>query len=409
MNGDETTGLTAVNGRVRSQVAIIGAGPAGMVLAHLLHRAGVDVVVLEQRSRSYVEGRVRAGVLEPTTVAVLDGLGLTGRLQREGLRHEGVSVVFDGEVLRLDITALTGGSAVTIYGQQEVMHDLFEAAAGRGIPVEFECADVRLEGVADDPRVSWRTEEAGPQSLHCDFIAGCDGQHGVSQASFPEGVLQTYERSYASAWLGLLADVPPAAPELIYSHHERGFALASMRSATRSRYYLQCPLETRIEDWSDGRFWDEVELRLGMQAAARLTRGPSFEKSLAPLRSAVREPMQFGRLFLAGDAAHVVPPTGAKGMNLAVADACLLAEGLVDHYAGAGPGALATYSERALRRIWQAERFSWWFTRLTHALGEADEFERRLQRAEFDHLVGSVAMQTAFARSYAGLEPSGHG
>jgi p-hydroxybenzoate 3-monooxygenase len=385
---------------VRSQVAIIGAGPAGMALALLLHRAGVEAVVLERRSRDYVEGRVRAGVLEPATVEMLDGLGLAGRLGREGLRHEGVSVVFDGDTLRLDIAALTGGGAVTIYGQQEVMRDLFEAAAERGVRVEFDCDHVRLENVADAPQAHWRKDGAD-HSLRCDVIAGCDGQHGVSHASFPQGLLQTYERSYPFAWLGLLADVPPAAPELIYSHHERGFALASMRSATRSRYYLQCPLETRVEDWSDARFWDELELRLG--PAARPTRGPSFEKSLAPLRSVVREPMQFGRLFLAGDAAHVVPPTGAKGMNLAIADARLLAEALIDHYAGGGPTGLATYSERALRRVWQAERFSWWFTRLTHVLGDADAFDGRLQRAEFDHLAGSTPAQVAFARSYAGF------
>jgi p-hydroxybenzoate 3-monooxygenase len=373
-----------------------------MTLALLLRQAGVEAVVLERRSRAYVEGRVRAGVLEPGTVEALDRLGLAARLRREGLRHEGVSVVFDGEALRLDIATLTGGAAVTIYGQQEVMHDLFEAAAERGVRVEFDCDDVRLEGVADDPRAHWR-KVGEDHSLRCDFIAGCDGQHGVSHASFPDGALQTHQHSYAFAWLGVLADVPPAAAELIYSHHELGFALASMRSATRSRYYLQCPLDTRVEDWSDSRFWDEVERRLGPQSARGLTRGPSFEKSLAPLRSVVREPMQFGRLFLAGDAAHVVPPTGAKGLNLAVADACLLAQALVDHYAGAGPSGLATYGDRALRRVWRAQRFSWWFTRLTHALAEGDGFERRLQRAEFDHLAASASMQRAFARSYAGL------
>lgn len=388
---------------MRSQVAIIGAGPAGMTLALLLHQAGVEAVVLERRSRAYVEGRVRAGVLEPGTIAVLDGLGLAGRLRRDGLRHAGVSVVFDGEALRLDIAALTGGAAVTIYGQQEVMHDLFEAAADRGVRVEFECGDVRLEGVADAPRVHWRKED-GDHSLRCDFVAGCDGQHGVGHTAFPAGVLTTYERSYPSAWLGVLADVPPAAPELIYSHHARGFALASMRSPTRSRYYLQCPLDTRIEDWPDDRFWDEAELRLG--PAARVTRGVAFEKSLAPLRSVVREPMRFGRLFLVGDAAHVVPPTGAKGMNLAVADARLLAEALIEHYSDDGGGGLDAYSARALRRVWRAERFSWWFTRLTHAF-EGDAFERRLQRAEFDHLAGSPPMQTAFARSYVGLPEGG--
>ncbi|MBU1376893.1 MAG: 4-hydroxybenzoate 3-monooxygenase [Alphaproteobacteria bacterium] len=387
---------------MRVQVAIIGAGPAGMVLGHLLHRAGVDLIVLEQRSRAYVEGRVRAGVLEHGTVQTLRDLGVGERLAAEGLVHDGVSLACDGDVLRIDLAALTGGRGVTVYGQQEVMRDVFDAAEARGLPVIFGCEDVALEGLDGAAATVRWGQDGAAQSVVCDFVAGCDGQHGVSRASVPPGVLVTHARSYPFAWLGILADVPPAAPELIYASHEDGFALASMRSATRSRYYLQCPLDTRIEDWPDGRFWDELERRLGPEAAAGVVRGPSFDKSLAPLRSTVTEPLRFGRLFLAGDAAHIVPPTGAKGMNLAVADVRRLAEALLAFYAEGGEGALDAYGPAALRRVWQAARFSWWFTGLTHRFPGADGFDRRLQRAEFDVLAGSRAAQMAFAEAYVG-------
>jgi p-hydroxybenzoate 3-monooxygenase len=387
---------------MRVQVAIIGAGPAGMVLGHLLHRAGVDVAVLEQRSRVYVEGRVRAGVLEHGTVETLRDLGVADRLAAEGLVHDGVSLACDGEVLRIDLAALTGGRTVTVYGQQEVMRDLFDAAEARGLPVVFGCEEVAIEGLDGATAVvRWR-QDGTERSVTCDFVAGCDGQHGVSRASVPAGALVTHERSYPFAWLGILADVPPAAPELIYASGEDGFALASMRSASRSRYYLQCPLDTRLEDWPDERFWAEIERRLGPEAAAGVVRGPSFEKSLAPLRSTVTEPLRFGRLFLAGDAAHIVPPTGAKGMNLAVSDVRLLADALLAHYADGGEGPLEAYGPAALKRVWSAARFSWWFTGLTHRFPDADGFDRRLQRAEFDALAGSRAAQTAFAESYAG-------
>jgi p-hydroxybenzoate 3-monooxygenase len=388
---------------MRVQVAIIGAGPAGMVLGHLLHRAGVDVVVLEQRSRAYVEARVRAGVLEHGTVETLRDLGVGERLAAEGLVHDGVSLACDGDVLRIDLAAHTGGRTVTVYGQQEVMRDLFDAAAARGLAVAFDCEDVAMEGLdGAAATVRWR-QDGAEQSLTCDFVAGCDGQHGVSRASAPAEALVIHERSYPFAWLGILADVPPAAPELIYASHDDGFALASMRSASRSRYYLQCPLGTRLEDWPDDRFWAEVERRLGPDAAAGVVRGASFEKSLAPLRSTVTEPLRFGRLFLAGDAAHIVPPTGAKGMNLAVSDVRLLADALLAHYAEGGAGPLDAYGPAALKQVWRAARFSWWFTGLTHRFPDADGFDRRLQRAEFDALAGSRAAQAAFAESYTGV------
>ena len=387
---------------MRVQVAIIGAGPAGMLLGHLLTRAGVEVVVLERRTRDYVEGRVRAGVLEQATVDLLVELGLADRLNSVGLRHEGVQLIFDGAHLRIDIAALTGGRAVTVYGQQEVMHDLFEAAGARGLAVNFGCEDIRIEDL-DGPsaRVSWRGD-GGEQSLACDFIAGCDGQHGVCRASLPERALCTFERSYPFGWLGLLAEAPPVSDELIYCSHEHGFALASMRSATRSRYYLQVPANAAVEDWSDARFWEELSVRLGDDLAGRLARAPSFEKSMAPLRSSVCEPMRVGRLFLAGDAAHIVPPTGAKGLNLAAADVRVLAKALEEHFTGSGSSGLDSYSATALRRVWRAERFSWWFTAMMHRFPQADAFERKLQAAEFEQFAGSQAAQTLFAENYVG-------
>jgi p-hydroxybenzoate 3-monooxygenase len=386
---------------LRTQVAIIGAGPAGMFLAHLLHAAGVAAVVLEQRSRPYVEGRVRAGVLEPGTVAVMDRLGLGGRLRREGLVHGGVNFASEAGVVRIDLAALTG-RAITVYGQQEVMKDLFDAAVERGVEVVFGAAGVTPRGIdGEHPHVTWRTDGA-EQRLDCEFIVGCDGSHGAARAAIPTAALTVYERDYPFGWLGVLADVPPAASEVIYCNHERGFALASMRSATRSRYYVQCPLGEPPEAWPDDRFWDELTLRMG-SAGGGVTRGPAIEKTLAPLRSFVAEPMRFGRLFLAGDAAHIVPPTGAKGLNLAVADVAQLAEALAEHYADGSDAGLDAYSARALTRVWKAERFSWWLTRLTHRFPGEDAIERRLQLAELDYLATSRAAQTAFAENYVGL------
>lgn len=388
---------------MRTSIAIIGAGPAGMFLAHLLAAEGIAAVVLERRDRTYVEGRVRAGVLEQLTTDLMHRLGLGGRLDREGLVHGGTQISLDGSLFRIDMTALTGGSAVTVYGQQEVMHDLFEAAPERGVEIVWNAQDVTLEGLdGDHPVVRWR-QDGVAQELQCDYVVGCDGYHGVSRNSIPAHVLRTFERVYPFGWLGILADVPPADHELIYANHERGFALASMRSPTRSRYYIQCGLDEQVEDWSDDRFWDELCLRLGPDAASRVTRGPSFEKSIAPLRSFVSEPMRWGRLFLAGDAAHIVPPTGAKGLNLAASDVIMLSEALVDHYRGGSDAGLDGYSARALARVWKAERFSWWFTSITHRFPDMDGFARRIQAAEIDYIRGSQAAQRTLAENYVGL------
>ena len=332
---------------MRTQVAIVGAGPAGMFLAHLLHAAGIDCVVLERRDRAFVEGRVRAGVLEPITVDLMRELGLANGLERDGLAHSGVNIATGGELLRIDLASLVG-TGLTVYGQQEVMRDLFDGAEARGIEIVWEADEVALEGLdGTAPFVTWRQGETGHR-LDCDFVAGCDGFHGVSRGAIPAQALSTYERVYPFGWLGILADVPPCNEELVYANHERGFALASMRSETRSRYYVQVALDEQVEDWPDERFWDELCVRLGPQAAAKLTRGPSFEKSIAPLRSFVGEPMRWGRLFLAGDAAHIVPPTGAKGMNLAVSDVMMLADGLIAHYRAEDDDGLEAYSRRAL-------------------------------------------------------------
>ncbi|MBO9524596.1 MAG: 4-hydroxybenzoate 3-monooxygenase [Sphingobium yanoikuyae] len=388
---------------MRTSIAIIGAGPAGMFLAHLLAAEGIAAVVLERRDRAYVEGRVRAGVLEQVTTDLMHRLGLGSRLDREGLVHGGTQISLDGSLFRIDMAALTGGSAVTVYGQQEVMHDLFEAAPERGVEIVWNAQDVTLEGLdGDHPVVRWR-QDGVTQALQCDYVVGCDGYHGVSRNSIPAHVLRTFERVYPFGWLGILADVPPADHELIYANHERGFALASMRSPTRSRYYIQCGLDEQLEDWSDDRFWDELCLRLGPDAASRVTRGPSFEKSIAPLRSFVSEPMRWGRLFLAGDAAHIVPPTGAKGLNLAASDVIMLSEALVDHYRGGSDAGLDGYSARALARVWKAERFSWWFTSITHRFPDMDGFARRIQAAEIDYIRGSQAAQRTLAENYVGL------
>ena len=388
---------------MRTKVAIIGAGPAGMFLAHLLRAEGIAAVVVERRDRAYVEGRVRAGVLEGGTVDLLARLGLDARLKQEGLVHGGINLSVDGEMFHVDMAALTGGSTVTVYGQQEVMKDLFDAVAPRGLEVIWDADDVRLHAIdSDAPFVTW-TKAGADQRLDCDFIVGCDGYHGVSRGSIPPSVLKTFERAYPFGWLGILAEVPPAEPELIYANHERGFALASMRSATRSRYYIQCALDENIADWPDERFWDELCLRLGPASAAKVVRGASFEKAIAPLRSFVAEPMRWGRLFLAGDAAHIVPPTGAKGMNLAVSDVTMLGEALGEYYGAGSSAGIDGYSARALARVWKAERFSWWFTSITHRFPDMDGFARRLQVAEFDYIRRSSAAQTTLAENYVGL------
>jgi p-hydroxybenzoate 3-monooxygenase len=388
---------------MRAQVGIIGAGPAGLFLAHLLHAAGIKVVVLEQRSRDYVENRVRAGVLEQTTVKLMHRLGLGARVAREGLIHGGTTLCFDDESFHVDFAELTDGGAVTVYGQSEVMKDLDLAADERGIRIVYDAADVVPAALdSDRPFITWKQDGASKR-LDCDFVAGCDGYHGVSRASIPKDVLDTVERVYPFGWLGILAEVPPCHHELIYANHEHGFALASMRSATRSRCYLQCSLDDRIEDWSDNRFWDEFSLRIGAAFAPRIVRGPSFEKSIAPLRSFVCRNMRWGRLFLAGDAAHIVPPTGAKGLNLAAADVAVLGDAFAAWYGAGDASGLENYARRALDRVWKAERFSWWLTHLTHRFPHMDRFDRQMQLAELSYLRHSRAAQTAFAENYIGL------
>jgi p-hydroxybenzoate 3-monooxygenase len=386
---------------MRTQVAIIGGGPAGLLLAQSLHCAGIDSVVLERQSRSYVEARIRAGVLEQGTVDLLEAVGAGERMRREGLPHGGFAMASEGEVFRIDMQGLTGQS-VMVYGQTEVTKDLNDLLAQRGQPV-FEAANIVLHDIATDrPHVTY-DKDGSSHRLDCDFIAGCDGFHGVSRGSIPADVRQAFERIYPFGWLGILADVPPCDHELIYSNHSRGFALASMRSPTRSRYYVQVPLDEKLEDWPDERLWDELAIRLGPAAAARMTRGPSIEKSIAPLRSFVSEPMRHGRLFLAGDAAHIVPPTGAKGLNLAASDVHYLSEALTEFYRHGRATALDGYSAKALARVWKAERFSWWFTSLMHRFVDTDAFGRRLQVAELDYLRHSPSAQASVAENYVGL------
>jgi p-hydroxybenzoate 3-monooxygenase len=386
---------------MRTQVAIVGAGPSGLLLGALLHRAGIDHIVIEQRSPDYVLGRIRAGVLEQITVDLLDEAGVGGRMHAEGLPHDGFEICFDGRRQRIDLHKLTG-KRVMVYGQTEVTRDLMEHRSGVGRTSYYEADEVSIAGFdGEHPSVSFKLGGVGHR-VEADFIAGCDGYHGVCRASVPSGALTTFEKVYPFGWLGLLADVPPVNEELIYASSERGFMLASMRSRTRSRYYLQCRLDEKVEDWSDDAFWAELRRRLPADAAERLATGPSIEKSIAPLRSFVTEPMRFGRLFLAGDAAHIVPPTGAKGLNLAASDVALLSRALVEHYGGSREG-IERYSERALARVWKAERFSWWFTSLMHQFPQAGAFNARMQRAELEYIGSSASAQTAIAENYVGL------
>ena len=386
----------------RTQVAIIGAGPSGLLLGQLLHNAGVDNVILERRGAEYVLGRVRAGVLEQTTVDLLEQAGAGARMRREGLPHDGVELSFGGARHRIDFVRLTG-KRVMIYGQTEVTHDLMDSRRAFGGSSVYEAADVTLHDFdGATPSVTWR-KDGVQQRIACDFIAGCDGYHGVCRASVPPPSLETFERVYPFGWLGILADTPPVSHELIYSNHERGFALCSMRSPTRTRYYIQCSLDDGVDAWSDERFWDELRRRLDPAAAQSMITGPSIEKSIAPLRSFVAEPMRFGRLFLAGDAAHIVPPTGAKGLNLAAADVQFLAQALIEAVKERSEAGIDHYSDICLRRVWKAERFSWWFTSLTHRFPETGAIGRKLQRAELDYLVSSQAACTAFAENYVGL------
>lgn len=389
---------------MRTQVAIVGAGPSGLLLGQLLAKAGIANVIVERQSADHVLGRIRAGVLEQVTVDLMDECGVGTRMHREGLVHEGIELLFQGTRHRIDFPGLTGGKTVTVYGQTEVTHDLMDARAAAGLATVYAVGDsVSLQGFdGSSPRVRY-VKDGQAQEIECDFIAGCDGYHGVSRASVPASALKTYEKVYPFGWLGLLADVPPVCHELIYANTPRGFALCSMRSPTRSRYYLQVPLQERVEDWSDEAFWAELRHRLDPEARHRLVAGPALEKSIAPLRSFVAEPMRFGRLFLAGDAAHIVPPTGAKGLNLAASDVKYLSSALIEHYREKSSAGLDHYSERCLRRVWKAERFSWWFTSLMHRFPDTGDFGQKLQEAELDYLVSSRAASTALAENYVGL------
>jgi p-hydroxybenzoate 3-monooxygenase len=387
--------------RARTQVAIVGGGPSGLLLSQLLHLNGIDSVVLERQSRAHVTDRIRAGVLEQGTVDLLLEAQVGERLLRDRLVHDGFAIGFAGRAFRIDIKGLTG-RAVSVYGQTEVTKDLMEARAAAGADMVFEAGDVSVEGLESDQPTVHYTHAGRAHALRCDFVAGCDGYHGVCRRSIPVAAIRTYERVYPFGWLGILADVPPATHELIYSNHDRGFALCSMRSLTRSRYYLQCGLEEKLDEWPDERFWDELRLRLPAAVAALVTTGPSIEKSIAPLRSFVVEPLRFGRLFLVGDAAHIVPPTGAKGLNLAAADVRILYRALVARLRDGRSDLIDRYSEQCLRRIWMAERFSWWFTSITHKLAD-DAFAHRLQLAELDYLSGSAAAQRSVAENYVGL------
>jgi p-hydroxybenzoate 3-monooxygenase len=387
----------------RTQVAIIGAGPSGLLLGQLLQRAGIDNVIVERHTGDYVLGRIRAGVLEQGTIGMLDEAGVGARAHAEGLVHRGIEIGWGGGRHRVDFDRLTRGKSVVVYGQTEMTRDLMAARTASGAVTVYEAGDVTVHGFDGvDPVVRYR-QGAAAHEMRCDFIAGCDGYHGVCRASVPAGALTTYEREYPFGWLGLLSDTPPVSDELIYVSHSRGFALCSMRSHTRSRYYLQCALSERVEQWPDERFWDELKLRLDDRAVASLVTGPSIEKSIAPLRSFVAEPMRFGRLFLAGDAAHIVPPTGAKGLNLAASDVRYLFDAFVEHYRDGKSAGLDAYSARALARVWKAERFSWWMTTLLHRFPDHGAFGEKIQHAELDYLFSSDAAMTALAENYVGL------
>lgn len=388
---------------MRTQVAIIGAGPSGLLLGALLAKAGIDNVILERQSGDYVLGRIRAGILEQVTVDLLHEAGVGAGVAAGGTVHHSIELVFGGARHPIDVHGLTGGKVVTAYGQTEVTRDLMQARAAAGLSTVYETADVTLHDFdGSHPRVSY-TKDGQSHTLECDYIAGCDGFHGVSRATVKDKVTE-YEKVYPFGWLGVLSDVPPVSPHaIVYGNSERGFSLCSMRSLTRSRYYVQCPLDDKVEDWSDQRFWDELRRRLDPALAEAIVTGPSIEKSIAPLRSFVAEPMRFGRLFLAGDAAHIVPPTGAKGLNLAATDVKYLSSALIEQLQEHSSAGIDTYSQRALARVWKAERFSWWLTSLMHRFPDTEGFGQKVQEAELDYLVHSRAMSTALAENYVGL------
>ena len=387
---------------MRTKVAIIGAGPAGLLLGQLLKTYGIDNVILERHTPDYVLGRIRAGLLEEGTVRLLDEVGAGSRAHAEGLVHDGIELAFDGARHRIDMKALTG-KTVMIYGQTVVTLDLMNARKAAGLTSIYEAADVQpLDFDTDHPRVTY-VRDGATHEIACDFIAGCDGFHGISRASVKADAIETIERIYPFGWLGILSETPPVSHELIYSNHARGFALCTMRSTHRSRYYVQCPLDDHIDQWPDERFWDELKSRLDQRAVDKLVTGPSIEKSIAPLRSFVAEPMRFGRMFLAGDAAHIVPPTGAKGLNLAASDAHYLAVGLREYYDEKSSAGIDHYSSTALTRVWKAVRFSWWMTSMLHKFPDNGPFGARIQIAELDYVTSSKAAMTSLAENYVGL------
>lgn len=387
---------------MKTQVAIIGAGPAGLLLGHLLRAEGIETVIVERATPDYVLGRIRAGVLERTMTDLMDQLGLGARMHAEGLPHDGFHLADGERLIRIDVAALTG-KQVMVYGQTEITRDLMEAAPERGLEIIYDAGDVALHDVDSDAPYLTYSKDGATHRIDAQFLCGCDGFHGPSRKAIPASVATAYEKVYPFGWLGILADVPPCNHELIYANHERGFALASMRSETRSRYYVQVALDEKVEDWSDERLWDELAIRLGPEAAAQMVRGPALEKSIAPLRSFVFEPMRYGRLMLAGDSAHIVPPTGAKGLNLAASDVHYLSQALIGYFRRGDADGVAGYSDKALARVWKAERFSWQLTRLMHRFPDNDAFDRRMQLADLDYIASSVAAQTTIAENYVGL------
>ena len=388
---------------MKTQVAIIGAGPSGLLLGQLLHNAGIDNVIIERQSGDYVLGRIRAGVLEQGMVDLLRQAGVSQRMDAEGLVHDGFELALDDRQVHIDLKGLTGGKTVMVYGQTEVTRDLMAAREQVGAQTLYSASNVQPHGLKTDAPYVTFDKDGESWRLDCDYIAGCDGFHGVARQSIPSDVLKVFERVYPFGWLGVLADTPPVNDELVYAKHDRGFALCSQRSATRSRYYLQVASEEKVEDWSDQRFWDELKTRLPKALAERLVTGPSIEKSIAPLRSFVVEPMQYGRMFLVGDAAHIVPPTGAKGLNLAASDVSTLFNILLKVYAEGRTDLLERYSEVCLRRIWKAERFSWWMTSMLHRFPDSDSFSQRITDSELAYFVDSEAGRTTIAENYVGL------
>ena len=388
---------------MRTQVAIIGAGPSGLLLGQLLHKAGIDAIILERQTGDYVLSRIRAGILEQVSIDLMDEAGVGERMHKEGLVHGGFDMLVGGKRHRIDLNTLTGGKNVMVYGQTELTRDLMEARAAAGLPTVYQASNVQVHDFdTKTPRVTYE-KDGQTHTIDCDFIAGCDGFHGVCRASAPRSAIKEYEKVYPFGWLGMLSDTPPVHHELIYVNSPRGFALCSQRSPTRSRYYLQVPLTDKIEEWTDDAFWQELKLRLDPEARANLVTGPSIEKSIAPLRSFVTEPLRFGRMFLAGDAGHIVPPTGAKGLNLAATDVKYLFNGIREFYAENSEAGIDRYSELALKRIWRAERFSWWFTQLMHRFPDDGAIVAKFQEAEMDYLLHSESGSRTIAENYVGL------